>query len=53
MVANIRVLFGLVTMRSSRAGDGAAESMLVVTCLGATADRQGAAVDRPGATSDR
>jgi hypothetical protein len=50
VLANVRVLFGLVTMRPSRVGDGATKSMLCVTRLGATADRQGAIVDRPGAT---
>jgi hypothetical protein len=49
----VRVLFGLVTMRLSHAGDGATESMLVVACLGATADHQGAIDDRKGATVDR
>jgi hypothetical protein len=39
MLANVRVLFGLVTMRLSRTGDGAAESMLVIARLGATTDR--------------
>jgi hypothetical protein len=52
VLANVKVLFGLVTMRRRRAGDGAAESMLVVTHLGATADRQGAAINRPGDASD-
>jgi hypothetical protein len=34
----MRVLFGLVMTQLSRANDGAAELMLVVTRLGATAD---------------
>jgi hypothetical protein len=51
--ANVRVLLGLVMTRPRRGGDGIDESMLVVAHLGATADRQGATVDRPGAASDR
>jgi hypothetical protein len=49
----VRVLFGLVMMRLSHAGDSAVESMLVIDHLGAAADRQGAAIECPGATSDR
>jgi hypothetical protein len=66
VLANERVLFGLVTMRLSRADDSTTESMLVIAHLGAVADCQGdandcqgatvgcpsAAVDRSGASSD-
>jgi hypothetical protein len=52
VLANMRVLSSLVMTRPSRAGDGAAESMLVVACLGAATDRQGVPVDRPSAASD-
>jgi hypothetical protein len=53
VLANVRVLFGLVMMRLSHAGDGATESMLVVARLGATTDHQGAVVDHPSAADDR
>jgi hypothetical protein len=39
VLANVRVLFGLVTTRPSCASDSAAESMLVITRLGASANR--------------
>jgi hypothetical protein len=53
VLANVRVLFGLVTTRSSRADDDAVESMLGVACFGAVADCQGVAIDHPGVTTDR
>jgi hypothetical protein len=53
VLANVRVLFGLVMMRPSFVGDGAVESMLAVARLGAATDRQGAIAGREGATSDR
>jgi hypothetical protein len=53
MLANVRVLFGLVMTRLSRVGDGVSESMLGVAHLGAAADRQGAAVDRQGPVAYR
>jgi hypothetical protein len=53
VLANVRVLLVLVTTQPRCASDGAAESMLIVSHLGAAADGQGAAVDRLGATSDR
>jgi hypothetical protein len=49
----MRVFFGLVKTWLSHAGDGDAESMLVVAHLGATTNHQGAAIDRPGAARDR
>jgi hypothetical protein len=39
--------------RPSHAGNGAAESMLVVARLGATADHHGAIGDRSGVTVNR
>jgi hypothetical protein len=48
----LRVLFELVMTQPSHAGDGAAESMLVVAHLGAAVDCQGAAINHPGAASD-
>jgi hypothetical protein len=53
VLANVRVLFGLVMTRLSRAGNGTAESMLVIAHLGATADHQGATIDHLGAARDR
>jgi hypothetical protein len=53
VLANMRVLFGLVMTQSSHAGDSVVESMLVVARLGASADRQGAIGDHQGATVDR
>jgi hypothetical protein len=53
MLANVRVLFGLVMTRLSRVGDGVSESMLGVARLGAAADHQGAAVDRQGPVAYR
>jgi hypothetical protein len=41
----MRVLFGLMMMRLSRADDSVAESILVVACLGVFTDHQVAAVD--------
>jgi hypothetical protein len=43
----------LVTTLSSRACDGATESVLVITHQGATADCHGSTVDRQGSTVDR
>jgi hypothetical protein len=51
--ANVSVLLGLVMMRPRCAGDGVAELMMVVACLGAAADRQFVAVDRSGDANDR
>jgi hypothetical protein len=42
----------LVTTLPSHACDGATESVLTITCQGATADRQGAIAGRQGATAD-
>jgi hypothetical protein len=42
----------LVTTLPSHACDGATESVLTITCQGATADRQGAITGRQGATAD-
>jgi hypothetical protein len=53
VLENVRVLLGLVTTRPSHAGDDAAESMLAVIRLGATANHQGAIDDRPGVIVDR
>jgi hypothetical protein len=53
VLANMRVLFGLVTMRPSHASDDAAESMPVVARLGGTDDHQGVVVNHPDAISDR
>jgi hypothetical protein len=50
VLANERVLFGLVTMRLSRADVSTTESMLVIAHLGAVTDRQGDANDCQGAT---
>jgi hypothetical protein len=52
VLANMRVLFSLATTWSSYAGNGATESMLAITRLGAAANRQSAVVDRPGADND-
>jgi hypothetical protein len=48
VLANKRVLFGLVMTRPSHASDGA-----IIDCLGAVGGRQGATVDRLGAIIDR
>jgi hypothetical protein len=53
VLANVRVLLFLVMTQLRYAGDGTAESMLIIAHLGATADRQGVVVDRPSAASDR
>jgi hypothetical protein len=52
VLANMRVLFGLVPTQPSHAGDGAIELMLVVARLGTATDRQGALNDHQGATID-
>jgi hypothetical protein len=49
VLENMRVLFGLVTMQPSRPDDDVAELTLVVARLGATANHQGATVDRRSA----
>jgi hypothetical protein len=51
VLANVRVLFGLVKTRLSHDGNGAAKATLVVARLGAAADRQGAVINRPGAAN--
>jgi hypothetical protein len=52
VLANMRVLLGLMMTRLGRAGDDAVESMMVITRLGATIDRQGATIEHLGAASD-
>jgi hypothetical protein len=52
VLENMWAFLGLVMMWPRCAGDGAAESVLVIARLGATTDRQGAVVDRPGAGND-
>jgi hypothetical protein len=47
------VLFGQVMRRPNHAGNGAAESMLAVARLGATADHHGAIGDRSGVAINR
>jgi hypothetical protein len=45
VLANARVLLVLMTTQPRHAGDGAAESMLIVTHLGAATGHHGSAVN--------
>jgi hypothetical protein len=51
VLANMRVLFGLVTTWPNYAGDDAAESVLAITHQGTTTDCQGATIDCQGAAT--